>query len=199
MEHYFTNNNNLKSNLRSIEYKVHNTSFVFYTDNGVFSKSSVDCGTDLLVQSYLENGRKIGKVLDVGCGYGVIGIVINKINRQEVDQIDVNKRAIHLTEMNNKINKTNNEIFVSSIYENVVDKYDVIITNPPIRAGKKVYMAILNEAEKHLTQNGELWFVVRKDQGAKTIEKELQKKYKIDLIKRQRGYHIYKVDFALTN
>lgn len=196
MEHYFTNNNNLKSNLRSIEYKVHNTSFVFYTDNGVFSKSSVDCGTDLLVQSYLENGRKIGKVLDVGCGYGVIGIVINKINRQEVDQIDVNKRAIHLTEMNNKINKTNNEIFVSSIYENVVDKYDVIITNPPIRAGKKVYMAILNEAEKHLTQNGELWFVVRKDQGAKTIEKELQKKYKIDLIKRQRGYHIYKVDFA---
>ena len=193
MEHYFTNNNNLKSNLRSIEYKVHNTSFVFYTDNGVFSKSSVDCGTDLLVQSYLENGRKIGKVLDVGCGYGVIGIVINKINRQEVDQIDVNKRAIHLTEMNNKINKTNNEIFVSSIYENVVDKYDVIITNPPIRAGKKVYMTILNEAEKHLTQNGELWFVVRKDQGAKTIEKELQKKYKINLIKRQRGYHIYKV------
>ena len=106
MEHYFTNNNNLKSNLRSIEYKVQNTSFVFYTDNGVFSKSSVDYGTDLLIQSYLENGKKTGKVLDVGCGYGVIGIVINKINKQKVDQIDVNKRAIHLTEMNNKTNKT---------------------------------------------------------------------------------------------
>ncbi len=199
MEHYFTNNNNLKSNLRSIEYKVQNTSFVFYTDNGVFSKSSVDYGTDLLIQSYLENGKKTGKVLDVGCGYGVIGIVINKINKQKVDQIDVNKRAIHLTEMNNKTNKTKSKTFISDIYENVVDKYDVIITNPPIRAGKKVYMRILTEAERHLTQNGELWFVVRKDQGAKTIEKELQKKYKIDLIKRQRGYHIYKVDFALTN
>ena len=199
MEHYFTNNENIKSNLRSIDYTVKNTSFVFYTDNGVFSKSNVDYGTNLLINTYLDNCKKTGEVLDVGCGYGVIGIVISKINGQKVEQIDINKRALHLTEMNNKENKTNNKVYESNIYENITSIYDVIITNPPIRAGKKVYMTILKEAHKHLKPDGELWFVTRKDQGAKTIEKELREKYNINLIKKQRGYYIYKADFALTN
>ncbi len=199
MEHYFTNNENIKSNLRSIDYTVKNTSFVFYTDNGVFSKSNVDYGTNLLINTYLDNCKKTEEVLDVGCGYGVIGIVISKINGQKVEQIDINKRALHLTEMNNKENKTNNKVYESNIYENITSIYDVIITNPPIRAGKKVYMTILKEAHKHLKPDGELWFVARKDQGAKTIEKELREKYNINLIKKQRGYYIYKADFALTN
>ncbi len=191
MEHYFTNNENIKSNLRSIDYTVKNTSFVFYTDNGVFSKSNVDYGTNLLINTYLDNCKKTEEVLDVGCGYGVIGIVISKINGQKVEQIDINKRALHLTEMNNKENKTNNKVYESNIYENITSIYDVIITNPPIRAGKKVYMTILKEAHKHLKPDGELWFVARKDQGAKTIEKELREKYNINLIKKQRGYYIY--------
>lgn len=199
MEHYFTNNENLKSNLRSIEYTVKNTSFVFYTDNGVFSKSTVDYGTDLLIKAYLDNSEKTGNVLDIGCGYGVIGIVINKIKGQEIEQVDVNKRALHLTEMNNKENKTKSKIYESNIYEKITNKFDVIITNPPIRAGKKIYMTILKEAHKYLKPNGELWFVVRKDQGAKTIEKELKENYNIKLIEKQRGYYIYKADFALTN
>ncbi len=199
MEHYFTNNENIKSNLRSIDYTVKNTSFVFYTDNGVFSKFNVDYGTNLLINTYLDNCKKTEEVLDVGCGYGVIGIVISKINGQKVEQIDINKRALHLTEMNNKENKTNNKVYESNIYENITSIYDVIITNPPIRAGKKVYMTILKEAHKHLKPDGELWFVARKDQGAKTIEKELREKYNINLIKKQRGYYIYKADFALTN
>ena len=199
MEHYFTNNENLKSNLRSIEYTVKNTSFVFYTDNGVFSKSTVDYGTDLLIKTYLDNSKKTGNVLDIGCGYGVIGIVINKIKGQEIEQVDVNKRALHLTEMNNKENKTKSKVYESNIYEKITNKFDVIITNPPIRAGKKIYMTILKEAHKYLKPNGELWFVVRKDQGAKTIEKELKENYNIKLIEKQRGYYIYKADFPLTN
>ena len=194
MGHYFTNNENLKSNLRSIEYAVKNTSFVFYTDNGVFSKSNVDYGTDLLINTYLSYGKKTGTVLDLGCGYGVIGITVNKINNQVVEQIDINKRALHLTEMNNKRNKTENKIYESNIYEQVTKKYDVIITNPPIRAGKKIYMTMLREAYKYLLPNGELWFVARKDQGAKTIEKELRKNYNINLIEKQRGYYIYKAN-----
>ena len=194
MGHYFTDNENLKSNLRSIEYAVKNTSFVFYTDNGVFSKSNVDYGTDLLINTYLSYGKKTGTVLDLGCGYGVIGITVNKINNQVVEQIDINKRALHLTEMNNKRNKTENKIYESNIYEQVTKKYDVIITNPPIRAGKKIYMTMLREAYKYLLPNGELWFVARKDQGAKTIEKELRKNYNINLIEKQRGYYIYKAN-----
>ena len=194
MGHYFTNNENLKSNLRSIEYAVKNTSFVFYTDNGVFSKSNVDYGTDLLINTYLSYGKKTGTVLDLGCGYGVIGITVNKINNQVVEQIDINKRALHLTEMNNKRNKTENKIYESNIYEQVTKKYDVIITNPPIRAGKKIYMTMLREAYKYLLPNGELWFVARKEQGAKTIEKELRKNYNINLIEKQRGYYIYKAN-----
>ena len=119
---------------------------------------------------------------------------VNKINNQVVEQIDINKRALHLTEMNNKRNKTENKIYESNIYEQVTKKYDVIITNPPIRASKKIYMTMLREAYKYLLPNGELWFVARKDQGAKTIEKELRKNYNINLIEKQRGYYIYKAN-----
>ena len=122
-----------------------------------------------------------------------------KIKGQEIEQVDVNKRALHLTEMNNKENKTKSKVYESNIYEKITNKFDVIITNPPIRAGKKIYMTILKEAHKYLKPNGELWFVVRKNQGAKTIEKELKENYNIKLIEKQRGYYIYKADFALTN
>lgn len=192
MEHYFTNNDHIKSELRSINYTILNTSFVFYTDNGVFSKNKIDFGTDLLINTYLKTNNTKKKILDVGCGIGVIGLTLAKLTNSTVDLIDINKRSVHLTKMNIKSLKLNANAYTSNVYENVKEKYDIIITNPPIRAGKKVYMSILNEARDYLNASGELWFVIRAQQGAKTVEKQLEEKYIVELINKEKGYYIFK-------
>jgi 16S rRNA (guanine1207-N2)-methyltransferase len=190
VDHYYTNNENLKSERRVVEYNVLNASFTFYTDMGVFSKSKVDDGSDLLIKSYLENNYSEKRILDVGCGYGVIGIVLSKLTNSEVDMVDVNKRSIHLTEMNIKKNKVEANAFYSDAYENVTEKYDIIITNPPIRVGKVKVLEILENAKNYLNESGELWFVIRKDQGALSIKNILEKNYLINIIDKSKGYFV---------
>ena len=146
MRQYFTNDENLKSEFRNIVYNYKDYSFNFTSDLGVFSKDRVDYGSKLLIESYFECGEKNKKILDVGCGYGLIGVSTSIIMESYVDMIDVNIRAIHLSNINIKNMKANALAFESNIYENIKDKYDVIITNPPIRAGKSVYMTILESA-----------------------------------------------------
>lgn len=196
MEHYFTNNNNLKSEIRKIEYSVFDTSFIFYSDLGVFSKNKIDFGSETLIKEYLKTAKHEIKVLDVGCGYGYMGIVISKITNSEVTMIDINRRAVHLAKRNIEENHVNASAIESDVYENITDKYDVIITNPPIRAGKTKVLEILIGARDHLKENGELWFVINKNQGAKSIAKELIKYYKVDIINKSKGFYIFK---AKTN
>ncbi len=193
MSHYFTNNENLISETRELNYKYGSFSFTFLSDNGVFSKKGIDHGSKLLVESYLEDNNKELKVLDVGCGYGYIGIVISKVTGSYVDMIDVNKRAVHLTKRNIKSMKVNASVFESDAYANIKDEYDVIITNPPIRAGKNKVLEILLGAFDHLNKDGKLYFVIRKDQGALSIKKIIEEKYKVDMLNRSKGYFIYKV------
>jgi len=107
---------------------------------------------------------------------------------------DVNKRAVHLAKRNvKKLSKFIGNVFESDAYEKVESKYDVIITNPPIRVGKKKLLEILLGALDHLNLDGSLYFVIRKDQGALSIKKIIEEKYKIDMLNRSKGYFIYKV------
>lgn len=199
MEHYFTNNDALKSELRTIVYKYKEHVFSFHSDNGVFSKDKIDYGSRLLVETFLEtNEENIESLLDVGCGYGFMGIVLSKILNCSATLIDVNKRAVHLTKMNIKENKVNAESFVSDAYENVEKKYDVIITNPPIRAGKEIVLKILKEASEYLSDLGTLWFVIRKNQGAKSTIKELENSYITNIIKKDKGFYIINAKKKLT-
>lgn len=190
MGQYFTNDENLKSEYRNIIYKYKDYTFNFTSDLGVFSKDKIDFGSKVLIENYFEYGKKNKKVLDVGCGYGLIGITISKIMSSIVDMIDVNKRAIHLTNINIKNNKTSAKAFESNVYENVKDKYDVIITNPPIRAGKSIYMKILEDAVEYLTDNGELWFVMNKDHGAKTTIEKIKDVYDITVLDKCKGFYV---------
>lgn len=190
MEHYFTNNDNLKSELRDIKFSYNEYDFMFKSDNGVFSKNEVDYGSLFLVKTFLSsnNIHNISNILDVGCGYGFIGIVLSKVLGVHVDMIDVNKRAVHLSKMNILSNKVDASSFISDTYSNVDKKYDLIITNPPIRAGKKVVLDILFGGLERLNQDGELWFVIRKDQGALSILKEVSSKYNSKIIGKSKGF-----------
>ena len=194
MSHYFENDQNLKSELRELSYKYNSSFFKFNSDNGVFSKNKIDFGSKLLLETYLNEANVNVRVLDVGCGYGFIGIVVGVITNSIVDMIDVNKRAVHLANMNIKKYKNfQGKAFLSDAYENVNELYDVIITNPPIRVGKSKVLEILEGAFDHLNDNGLLYFVIRKDQGALSIKKILESTRKVDLINRDKGYFIFRV------
>ena len=191
MNQYFTNNENVKSERRTIDFSYNGSSFSFVSDNGVFSKDKIDYGSRLLVDTYLKNKKDINSFLDVGSGYGFISIVLAKFLNIAGVAVDVNRRALKLAEENAKLNKVSVSFKESNIYVCVSDSFDLIITNPPIRAGKKVVLEILTGAINHLNQDGELWFVIRKDQGAKSIAKELEKLYKLEIKEKNKGFFIF--------
>ncbi len=191
MGQYF-NNENLPSNITKIDCFIRGKKFTFNSDNGVFSKNGVDFGSRLLLD-FIPLEEVGGKILDLGCGYGVIGIVLNKLTGANVDMVDVNLRALHLTEMNVAANKCQNiNVFESNVYENINTKYTSIVTNPPIRAGKKVIYDMLFNAKEYLTDDGNLYFVIRKQQGAKSMMSDLEKEYNLEIIEKKKGYYIIK-------
>jgi len=189
MGQYFENEK-LPSEIREYTTNFLGVSFSFKTDNGVFSKDGFDFGTRVMLENIPLKDMS-GDILDLGCGYGVVSIILSKFLNGNFDAVDVNKRALHLAEMNMKKNSVSNiNFFESNCYENINKKYDYIITNPPIRAGKKVVYEMLMGAKDHLKDNGVLYFVMRKDQGAKSAIKDLESLYKIDLICKKNGFFV---------
>lgn len=193
MSHYFINDENVKSVKRTLYFDFLGQKLKFISDNGVFSKSEIDEGSELLLKTYIDKGIK-GRVLDVGSGIGVIGITIAKINQCKVDMLEINSRAVELSKENIKLNEVINvNVYESDIYEKAEGKYDVVISNPPIRAGKKVVFEILEKAKDYLKDNGELWVVIRKNQGADSSKKKMIEVYgNCDIIKKDKGFYILK-------
>lgn len=199
MEHYFTNNDNLKSDFRTIIYKYNDYSLEFTSDLGVFSKDKVDYGSKLLMETFLKSNHTSGTLLDVGCGYGIIGLSLAYIASVKPTLVDVNKRAIHLAKMNAKNLGVEADIFESDVYSNVSSKYDVIMTNPPIRAGKQKVMQFLLEAIDYLEDDGELWVVIRKDQGAKSAIEKMKNLYSLEVREKSKGFFIIVAKKLLTS
>jgi len=195
MGHYFENDNNLISEEKEVKVIINNKQFVFITDNGVFSKKGLDFGTRSLLET-LELDKLKGKVLDFGCGYGPIGIYISQKKDLEVHMIDINRRSLELARKNVNLNHVNVTIYESDIYSNVTEKFDYIISNPPIRVGKKILYEILFKAKEHLNINGELWIVINKNQGAKSLIKDLEKFYFVEIKNKNKGFYIIR---ALNN
>ena len=191
MGQYFENTK-LPSKIVKTEARVLGNDFIFCTDNGVFSKDGLDFGSRLLLES-IPLEAVGGKVLDMGCGYGVLGIVLNKILSCEVDMVDVNLRALHLCDLNIKENKcTNIKVFESNCYEKINSKYSCIITNPPIRAGKKIVYEMVMNAKNYLEKDGNLFLVIRKEQGAKSLIVDLKELYNVEILNKKKGFFIIK-------
>lgn len=193
MSHYYTNDPTLKSDIKDIAYDFRGVRLTFNTDAGVFSKERVDFGTNVLLNALQEEDIEFKKVLDVGCGYGVIGLcVAKKYPSANVDLVDVNERALELAKLNKESNKiTNARIYESNVYLKVVDKYDLIITNPPIRAGKDVVWKIVLGSNDRLFSGGVIYVVIQKKQGAPSLIKEMENIFEsVEIVEKKNGYFI---------
>ena len=189
MSYYFDKNTNVESKEVTTRAEINGKSYTFKTDNNVFSKKGLDFGTRTLLET-LPLGKISGDVLDFGCGYGPIGIYISSNTNSDVDMVDINERALNLARVNAKLNNVNVNIFESDIYENINKKYDYIISNPPIRVGKEILYKILFQAKEHLKENGELWIVINKDQGAKSVVRDLEEEYEVSVVTKNKGFYI---------
>lgn len=192
MSHYFTNNDEVKSVEKEFQVEILGTTFKFLTDHGVFSKGELDFASRLLIETFAAL-ELIGDVLDVGCGYGPIGISLAKKRPETtVHMIDVNLRALDLATRNGALNGVSNVlVYESSMYENVERKFSHIISNPPIRAGKKIVHGILSEAIHHLEDGGTLTVVIGKQHGAASAQKLMEEVFgNVTRVERKKGFWI---------
>ena len=198
MNHYFSEKPEIKSEKKIIKYTIQNKKFEFITDNGVFSKSKVDFGTDLMLNEFLKKNRGLEvekiKILDIGCGYGVVSVVLKSFYPEiSITLSDVNERALELSEENLKKYDINDyHIIKSDAFEKITEKFNVILSNPPIRAGKDIIFKIYSEAYEHLNENGKFYCVIQTKHGAKSTQKKLMEIFgNCDTVTIDGGYRIF--------
>ena len=195
MAHYYDLDPSLDSKERLIEFVILGRKISLYSDNGVFSKNKLDEGSKILIETLLPLSLT-GNILDLGCGYGPIGLSIGLFLKDtRITLVDVNPRAVTLCKKNAGLLNLSDRVtcLQSDIYSNVEGKFDAIISNPPIRAGKKVTYTMYKEAKEHLVSGGQFYFVIRKAQGASSASQYVKEVFgNITLLARSKGYHIYK-------
>lgn len=193
-DHYFTSKPNVEKNEKEIKTTLRGHALTFITDAGVFSKDRVDFGSQVMIEAIDDSVFPNNRVLDVGCGYGPVGLSLAKANSAlKVDMIDVNERALELAKKNAALNEVKGvSIFLSSVYEQVSKTtYGAIISNPPIRAGKQTVHQIITEAKDHLDGNGVIIIVIQRKQGAPSAQKVMEETYgNVTRIGLDKGYWV---------
>ncbi|WP_170243336.1 methyltransferase [Streptococcus suis] len=188
-EMYYEKNPSTAHDIHELRVRLLDTHMTFLTDAGVFSKKMVDYGSQVLLKSlHLEEGKSL---LDVGCGYGPLGLTLAKVFNVQPTMIDINSRALDLAQKNATLNGVESEIFQSDIYEHVTKKYDYIVSNPPIRAGKAVVHEVISGAHAYLVDGGTLTIVIQKKQGAPSAKTKMEEVFgNCQIKKKDKGYYI---------
>ena len=189
-EHYFSKKPKAKHKIREIKAFLKGKEYKFLTDSSVFSGKRIDLGTKILIESMEIKPKDI--VLDFGCGYGPIGIVAASFGK-EVYLIDLNERAVNLAKKNIKLNKIKNaKAMQGNLFEPVKNKkFNVILTNPPMRAGREIIFKIIEESKKHLKPEGRFYLVAKTRQGAKIIKEKMNEIFgNCEEIEKKSGYRV---------
>ena len=186
---YYAENPDAAHDIHELRVELLGHKMTFLTDAGVFSKKMVDFGSQLLLKC-LEV-EKDERVLDVGCGYGPLGLSLVKAYGLQATMVDINNRALDLTRKNAERNQVSATIFQSNIYEQVEGKFDHVISNPPIRAGKHVVHEIIEKSKEFLEDGGDLTIVIQKKQGAPSAKSKMEDVFgNCEVVKKDKGYYI---------
>ena len=195
MQHYYTNNPISNKNEKIIYGMIRGEKYKFLTDNGVFSKKFIDFGTKTLLESFYTERKKL-EICDLGCGYGVVSVFLaNNYEDFSFTMIDINKRCLELSKKNIELNKIKSkiEIIENNVLDQISKKFDIILTNPPIRAGKNVVFKIMEQSYHSLNEGGELWVVIQRRQGMNSVKKLLEKIFNsVIIVKKNKGYYVLK-------
>lgn len=192
MNHYFKSNSHLKHKDIEIKYSYKSNNFTFISDTGVFSKDGIDYGTDILLKNIPDLH---GSLLDIGCGYGCIGIVLSKSYNLNATLSDINDRATELAARNAKTNGADANIILSDGFENISESFDTIILNPPIHAGKAAVFGLYHDIFEHLNQNGAFYIVIQKKHGALSHKAKLEEIFgegNCHILYAKKGFFVFK-------
>lgn len=186
---YYAENPDAAHDIHELRVELLGQKMAFLTDAGVFSKKMVDFGSQLLLKCLEVNQGET--VLDVGCGYGPLGLSLAKAYGVQATMVDINNRALDLARQNAERNKVETTIFQSNIYEQVKGKFDHVISNPPIRAGKQVVHEIIVKSKDFLETGGDLTIVIQKKQGAPSAKSKMEEVFgNCEIVKKDKGYYI---------
>ena len=186
---YYAENPDAAHDIHELRVELLGQKMTFLTDAGVFSKKMVDFGSQLLLKCLEVNQGET--VLDVGCGYGPLGLSLAKSYGVQSTMVDINNRALDLARQNAERNKVEATIFQSNIYEQVKGNFEHVISNPPIRAGKQVVHEIIEKSKDFLEAGGDLTIVIQKKQGAPSAKSKMEEVFgNCEIVKKDKGYYI---------
>jgi 16S rRNA (guanine1207-N2)-methyltransferase len=193
--HYYSEKPTSSGKRTIIKTRLFDNLLTFKSQSGVFSWSEIDKGSEILLNNLEIPSKTKKRILDFGCGYGFIGISLAKaFPIHELIMLDINELAIKLAKENCKINdvEKNTQVVKSNLYESVKNEtFDIIITNPPLMAGKKILSAIISQSINYLTATGNIQLVVPKKKGLQSIQKMLQETFAaVNILGKKSGFWV---------
>jgi 16S rRNA G1207 methylase RsmC len=192
MSHYFSEDQEHKIEISEVKVELLGHLFSFDTANEVFSRGELDKGSFVLIKGAKVKDKE--RVLDLGCGYGAVGIALAKEYDIKLTMTDINKRAVKLAKNNAKRNGVSADVFQGDMFSSLPSgaEFDVVLLNPPQHAGKDVCIEMIKGSKKLLALGGTLQMVARHKKGGKSLSEEMQEVFgNVESIYIKSGFRVY--------
>ena len=191
-EHYFSKRPTAPLSTENITITLLNNKLRFTTASSVFSKGKADSGTIILIEA-LHITKETKRLLDLGCGYGIVGISLKKAHPElDITCSDVNERAVGVTQKNAKKNGVEIKTIQSNLFENIPELFDCIAVNLPQHAGKDLCFAMIEQSYEHLNEKGTFQAVARHQKGGKMLEKKMEEIFgNVEVLAKGSGFRVY--------